>query len=731
MSTRRQEQFARLLGEYRAQQDRTKLPHLEGPGTNSLAAWFLGPKAENRELFQELVALAVDRHCGDRERLYPDDPRYVTPERMDDEYDRSVRAMRSHYLELLDNLEGSVPFFSHRYQAHMNWDLTMAGMLGYLSAMLYNQNNVALEASPITSHLEALVGDDLCRMLGFTVPSRSAPPGGVRPWGHITCDGSVANLEAMWACRNLKYYPLSAVAALENDERLASARAITVPVPEGGWEQLVSLDRWMLLNLDVDVTLSLATRIEGEYKIPAETVSSAFEPYLLQSLGFGEFIERYAGGFPPGIVIGPSTKHYSWPKNAALVGIGKDHYVDVTVDLDARMAVDHLREKLDQCLADRRPVLMVVAVLGSTEESAVDPLAAIVELRKTYRKKGLEFPIHVDAAWGGYFASLLRDPTPALQTEENRALQRTPALQLSEYVKAQYEAVASADSVTIDPHKAGYVPYPAGGLCYRNSAMRNLVAFLAPEVYHSDEPDACMGVFGVEGSKPGAAVSAVYLSHRVVRPDKSGYGKILGQALFNSKRFYAGIVTMARRGDPFVVVPVQRLPAEKDERGRGAVERQLKHIREWIVERENNEILDDPKAMALLTQLGSDQIIITYALNFEDAHGKLNVDPGKANDFNHEIFERLSLTPDPEATKKIPVIITTSEFEPEVYGDEFVRTFMKRLGVEHQELMTMNFLSSTTMSPWLTATERGNFIPDLIAGFRKTVLEIVEEIQAP
>ena len=76
-------------------------------------------------------------------------------------------------------------------------------------------------------------------------------------------------------------------------------------------------------------------------------------------------------------------------------------------------------------------------------------------------------------------------------------------------VHAAIGALARMDSVTIDPHKAGYIPYAAGGLCYRNQAQRNLVAFQAPEVYHGESLDANMGIYGVEGSKPGAAAAVV------------------------------------------------------------------------------------------------------------------------------------------------------------------------------------------------------------------------------
>lgn len=94
--------------------------------------------------------------------------------------------------------EGTVPFWSGRYNGHMTNDTTMAALLGYWSAMLSNQNNVAMEAAPFTGLIEKYAGLQLANLLGFNIgndPFRSAEP---MSWGHITCDGSVANLEALW-----------------------------------------------------------------------------------------------------------------------------------------------------------------------------------------------------------------------------------------------------------------------------------------------------------------------------------------------------------------------------------------------------------------------------------------------------------------------------------------------------------------------------------------------------
>ena len=157
---------------------------------------------------------------------------------------------------MLNALDASVPFYSYRYQGHMLWDVTLPAVLGYVAALLYNQNNVAAEASPVTTWLEMLVGDDLCRMLGYYTPDRDPDTGEyVEPergrtvaWGHITCDGSVANMEGLWAARNAKLYPLGLAAALRTDPALAPARGLGVRLPTGAERPLVELDTWELLN---------------------------------------------------------------------------------------------------------------------------------------------------------------------------------------------------------------------------------------------------------------------------------------------------------------------------------------------------------------------------------------------------------------------------------------------------------------------------------------------------
>jgi glutamate/tyrosine decarboxylase-like PLP-dependent enzyme len=700
-------------------------------GTDSLATWFLGPKGENGDLLRRLAERAVKAQIADRLAYEPSDPPWVTDAiKGTPAYKAGVKALEAALDELVERLGASVPFYSYRYQAHMLWDTTLPAVLGYLAAMLYNQNNVAAEASPVTTALEMEVGRDLCTMLGYTVPPVGASAtSAVPPWGHITCDGSVANIESMWAARNLKFFPVSLAAALEHDSRLKAAKGLTTRLPNGTSARLVDLDSWGKLNLGVDEILAYPTRLQDEYGVTSDELDLILQDYSVQSLGLLELSRRYLKGVQPGVVLVPGTRHYSWPKGAAVLGIGSGQLINIPVDLDARMDVDLLRAELDRCLDEKQAVIQVVAVVGSTEESAVDPLSDIVEVREEYRRSGMDFPIHVDAAWGGYFASILRpDPSdsPPPEGEKRDVRQYTPAMTMSAYVEKQYRAFGSADSITVDPHKGGYVPYPAGGLCYRNASMRDLVSLKAPVVYHGGV-DPTVGIYGIEGSKPGAAAAAVYLSHRVIRPNQSGYGKILGRTLFNSKRLYAALVTLPNEEDPFVIEAIQRLPAVRGGESGPAVRAELRRIKNEIVDRTNEEILADAKTMELFRELGSDQNIVSYAFNFL-VDGKRNEDVEKLNDLNNAVFGQLSLGRDLDRIPETKMFVTSSAADPAVYGATIVDDFRRRLGVTGSAEAPITFLISTTMDPWLTDTAKGNFIPVLMDVMRKAVLAAVKQI---
>lgn len=723
---------------------------LQGKSAESLEALFLGTHGSNSFYFEEMLLTALKGNIDFRKNYYKDDPDYIDKSVQDSaEFRATVEMMRREYSILVNKLKRSGTFFSMRSIGHMLWDTSIPGLLGYFAALLYNQNNVAAEASPETTILELLVGNELCKMLGYKVKPIVIPKPGqkqsngngkvipidknVYAWGHITCDGSVANLEGLWMARNLKFYPVSLKAAILNDPLLKKAKDFKVKLLNGTMAKLVDLDSWTILNLKADDILAMPENLSSPpYKIKIVDLSNILNGYTVQNIGYHNILTKYLPDIKSTPVsMGPATKHYSWPKGAAILGIGANNMWAVLVDKNARMDMTDLRSKLDKCLKNKIPVMNVVAVIGSTEESAVDPLTDILKLRDEYRKKGLEFAVHADAAWGGYFATMLNhadDSDPTMF--KHLAAGAIEALPLSQYVVNQYKSLQFADSITIDPHKAGYVPYPAGGLCYRNSAMRNLVSFTAPVVYHGGV-DPTVGVYGVEGSKPGAAASAVYFSHKVIRPNTDGYGKLLGECMFNSKRLYAALVCLNIEKLPFFVVPLVPIPAIQEKKSPAEIKKQYELIRDRIVNRTNKQLMADKEAFELFKKLGGDQTIVTYMYNYYNDNGTVNTDTGNLNNLNNLVYEKFSFKPGETKTQDTEIVVTSSDFDPNVYGAAFMKDIRSRLGVKGDDGQKINFIISTTMNPWLSNTVKGSFIPELMKIIIRNVTELVKEVKKP
>lgn len=66
------------------------------------------------------------------------------------------------------------------------------------------------------------------------------------------------------------------------------------------------------------------------------------------------------------------------------------------IDLNARMHLIDLREKLNACISSRAEedgtlICGVVAIMGSTEHGSCDQLVKILKIRQEYEEKGLSF----------------------------------------------------------------------------------------------------------------------------------------------------------------------------------------------------------------------------------------------------------------------------------------------------------------------------------------------------
>jgi hypothetical protein len=97
-----------------------------------VGSYFLGPKAENFHVLNELMGKVLQDQQMARQNLYPNDPAFITTGMMQAEsYTKSMDELRGHVKELSEDLAlHSIPFWSPRYNAHMNMDVALPSIIG-------------------------------------------------------------------------------------------------------------------------------------------------------------------------------------------------------------------------------------------------------------------------------------------------------------------------------------------------------------------------------------------------------------------------------------------------------------------------------------------------------------------------------------------------------------------------------------------------------------------------
>lgn len=210
-------------------------------------------------------------------------------------------------------------------------------------------------------------------------------------------------------------------------------------------------------------------------------MDNALRSHSLAALGYQDYTRQLASQFgdalPAGVVLAAGTSHYSWAKIVAALGIGSNQLVLVPLGAECRMDPDALWREIASLTKKRVPIMACVSTCGTTEEGAVDDLQRILEVRaRAERELGVTFHIHSDGCYGGYAASLTRTVNGSRHSpSEIRGLCGGDQWPSDEWVRS-VTALESADSMSIDPHKLGYVPYPAGAFLLKDRRGRELVA---------------------------------------------------------------------------------------------------------------------------------------------------------------------------------------------------------------------------------------------------------------
>ncbi|MBN2016607.1 MAG: tyrosine decarboxylase [Candidatus Cloacimonetes bacterium] len=599
---------------------------------------FLGPKSENGKFFKEKVIDVINEHLFWRKDFHPEDDPVITLHEKDQ---KDFRMTEEKVHQVIDTVcaklkETSMPWHSPRYLGHMNADILMPAMIGYIAAMLYNPNNVAYEASTATSPMELECGYDFADLMGYDRE---------KAWGHICTDGSVANLEAIWYARNLTSIPFA-------------IKELRPKLVEGKSD-------WQLANMTVEQILDLS-----------ENVKDIWDEIRDKSVRGTGIVQKQLGKW-----IVPQTKHYSWVKAGEIIGLGLNNVISIQVDEHYRMDIDVLKKTIDDLVSKEIPILGVVAVVGSTEEGAVDHVDQVVALRKELEKKGISFYLHIDAAYGGYARSIFLDENfkfipydeLRLRLHKDGIINKDEIDWPSMDVYNAFKAIEESDSVTIDPHKMGYVPYAAGGITIKDRRMTDAISYFAAYTFEKGtKVPALLGSYILEGSKAGATAAAVWVAHRVLPLNITGYGRLIGASIEGAQRFY-------------------------------------NHI-------QKNKILNiNGTKVKMDTLTKPDFNMVDFAFNIEG-----NKDLKKMNELNFQIYDLSSYVAGP--VFKNDFITSHTEFTYADYGDAPVG-IAKRLGIDKSEwdkVHSFRLMRACVLTPYF-------MIDKVVEHYWETYLESMQQ----
>ncbi|WP_460518508.1 pyridoxal phosphate-dependent decarboxylase family protein [Flindersiella endophytica] len=256
---------------------------------------------------------------------------------------------------------------------------------------------------------------------------------------------------------------LAALGAADPTHPMCAAHLHCPPLPVAVAAEVLiaalnqSLDSWdqapAATEIERQVIADLAALAGFDPALADGTITSGGTESNLMGLLLAR--DNRAGDHPLRILCS-ELAHFSIARSAALLGLGESAVVPIAVDAHGRLDV----AALARSLADRPAGNAIVATAGTTDLGSIDPLADVAALARAY-----DSWLHVDAAYGG--GALFSDRLAPLLT-----------------------GLRLADSVSLDLHKLGWQPVPAGVFLARDRSAFDPLARSVPYLNPVDDEQA-------------------------------------------------------------------------------------------------------------------------------------------------------------------------------------------------------------------------------------------------
>lgn len=206
-------------------------------------------------------------------------------------------------------------------------------------------------------------------------------------------------------------------------------------------------------------------------------------------------------GIIDGEIILPKSAHFSFKKAADMLNLS---IVEIELDENYKMDVQCVKD----AVSDK--TVAIVAIAGTTELGLIDP---VEEISRIAHENNIYF--HVDAAFGGFSIPFLR--------------------QLGYNLPVFDFSLEGVCSITVDPHKMGLAPIPAGGIIFRKKEYLQVMAVDSPYLTVKTQST-------IVGTRLGASSAATYAVMKLF--GKQGYCNLIKEAMENTKFLSDGLVEL-------------------------------------------------------------------------------------------------------------------------------------------------------------------------------------------
>lgn len=212
-------------------------------------------------------------------------------------------------------------------------------------------------------------------------------------------------------------------------------------------------------------------------------------------------------------VLSTELAHYSIMKACDMLGL---RLIEIKSN-DFKTDPEKMSTAISELQKAHGNIVAMIGLAGETETGMVDNLDALANIAEA---NGIYF--HIDAAYGGGFV---------LSKQKNL-----------------FSGISRADSITVDPHKMFYCPYPAGAVLFKDKSdhilidksMRSKARYLLADELKQEIANADnsrnFGVTRVEGSMGTSGVIASWITMKLL--GEEGIGTLLDHSIDLTRKVY-------------------------------------------------------------------------------------------------------------------------------------------------------------------------------------------------